>query len=138
MRITDTLHGRTVEDVRRSVDGSVTIYCDSGHHITLEVVDGKIEARTDLVKLDTSAPVEISSTRMRLLEAFQGHRINYAYYDDDDNLVVVCEPMINSWKKSHGHREVVLKHTHGVIDELPPVSAKITLPSLGILGEQNL
>lgn len=140
MRLTDSLHGRTVEDVRRNVDGSVVLYCDSGDPITLEVVNGRIEVRTERLTLDTAPAVEINSTRMRLLEAFLGFTVNYAFYDDDNDLIFVCEPKAHAtekYKKSYGHREIKLGHTNGVIDELPPVSAKIALPSLGLFGAQG-
>ena len=143
MVVTDTLNGRTVEDVRRNIDGSVTFYCDSGHKLTLYVEDGQIEAKPrDLkVALGLEEPVELPSERMRLREAFQGYTVNYAHYNDDGSIVFVCDALRSNrekYAKSSGHREINLAHSNGLIDELPPVSAMIAMPSLSVMGEQNL
>lgn len=139
MRITDTLNGRTVEDVRRNPDGSVTLYCDSGHEVCLFVCDNRIEVKPPRLYLPDQPFVEPDSQRMRLMEAFQGFMINYVHYDEGGNLIFVCEPMRHDrdpYKKALGHREIKVAHSHGLIDELPPVSAVMTLPSLSIFGKQ--
>ena len=135
MIVTDTLNGHTVEDVRRNHNGSVTLYCDSGRALTLHVLQGRIEVSPEKVVIPDGAVVpEPPSVRMRLLEAFQGYMVNYAHYDDKDDLVFVCEPV----NQSFGHREIKLAHENGLISELPPVSAIIGLPSLSIFGKANL
>lgn len=140
MIITDALNGHTVEDLRRNQDGSVTLYCDSGRTLTLYVNDlGRIDVKPQKLILPDSLPVEdFPSERMRLLQAFQGYRIDYATYDDHGCITFVCAPL-ESWNgresKAIGHREIKLAHSGGMIDELPPVSAKITLEGLSIFGE---
>ena len=141
MVITDTLNGHTVEDVRRNADGSVTLYCASGRTLTLFVSSGRVEAKPHKVILPDAPPAEVlPSARMRLLEAFQGHMVNYCYHDEGGCLIFVCEPLRHDrevFKKSSGHREIRLAHSNGLIDELPPVSAVIGLPSLSLFGEQR-
>ena len=141
MVITDTLNGHTVEDVKRNADGSVTLYCASGRTLTLLVSGGRVEAKPPKVILPDAPPVEVlPSTRMRLREAFQGHAIHYGHYDDHGNLIFVCDPLRHDrekFQKAHGHREIKITHSNGLIDELPPVSAVISLPSLSLFGEQR-
>ena len=140
MRITDTLNGCTIDDVRRNADGSVTLYSDSSRELTLHVWEGIIEAKPPKIVLPNVAElVVVPSERMRLLQAFQGLMIKYAHYDDAGSLIFVCEPLRgkNKFEKSHGHREIKLTHSQGLIDELPPVSAIIKLPSLGLFGAQG-
>ena len=140
MRITDTLNGCTIDDVRRNADGSVTLYSDSSRELTLHVWKGIIEAKPPKIVLPNVAElVVVPSERMRLLQAFQGLMIKYAHYDDAGSLIFVCEPARGKKKfeKSHGHREIKLTHNQGLIDELPPVSAIIKLPSLGLFGAQG-
>lgn len=141
MRITDFLNGHTVEDVRRNKDMSVTLFCDSGRTITLHVINGRIEAKPPEIRLDDELDRELEvaySDRMRLREAFLGHMINYVAYNKDGGLIFVCEPTKHyreMYKKSHGHREITVSHTNGVINELPPVSAVIALPGLSVFGQ---
>ena len=141
MYITEFLNGHTVEDIRRNRDDSVTLFCDSGRTITLHVVNGKIEARPPEIRLPDQSEEQLEiafSERMRLREAFQGYMINYAIYDQKGGLVFVCEPHKHNrekYKKSHGHREITMSHSNGIIDELPPVSAVIALPSLSVFGK---
>ena len=142
MVVTDTLNGRTVEDVRRNIDGSVTFYCDSGHTLTLYVEDSQIKAkpRDLIVSPEPERAVELPGDRMRLREAFQGHTVNYAYYGDAGDIIFVCEPLRHdreAYAKSSGHREITVAHSKGLIDELPPVSAIITIPSLSFSGAQG-
>lgn len=138
MIITDTLNGQTVEDVRRETDGSVTFYCDSGRTLTLFVCNGRIEAKPPGIVLPDQPNQAVQpSSRMRLLEAFQGFMINYAAYREDGSIDIVCEPLRHdreAYQKAHGHREVHLAHNKGLIDELPPVSAKISLEGLKVFG----
>jgi hypothetical protein len=133
MVITDTLNGRTVEDIRRNEDGSVTIYCDSGHILTLEVVGGVIQARPQPILFAGVEVIQPASTRLNILAAFQGLMVKYVHYDDIGCLIFVCEPI----GKSIGHREIRITHTNGLVDELPPVSAIISLPSLAVAGAQG-
>jgi hypothetical protein len=133
MVITDTLNGRTVEDIRRNEDGSVTLYCDSGHILTLEVVGGVIQAKPKAILFAGVEVIQPASTRLNILAAFQGLMINHVLYDENDYLIFVCDPI----GKSHGHREIRVTHTNGLVDELPPVSAIISLPSLAITGAQG-
>jgi hypothetical protein len=138
MIITDTLNGVTVEDVRRNQDGSVTLFCDSGKVLVLYVESGRIEARLHLPRLEEDVTEIAPSERMRLLEAFQGELINYATYDDNGFINFVCEPhrhLYAAYTKSHGHRTILLTHHNGRIDELPPVSAVVALPSLAVFGK---
>lgn len=139
MQITDTLNGHTVEDVRRNADNSVTLYCTSGRTLELYVSNGFIEVKPPRIILpDQPDPAPAPSERMRLREAFLGMMVNYAYHNDSGYLVIVCEPLRHDrdmYAKAHGHREITLTHSNGVIDELPPVSAIIGLPSLAILGD---
>jgi hypothetical protein len=136
--VTDTLNGRTVEDIQRNADGSVSFYCDSGHDLTLYVKEGQIEAMPPRMILPDAPVVELhGSKRMRLLEAFQGFMVNYAYYDDQGCIIFVCEPLHDGFFISHGHREIRVTHTNGRIDELPPVSAVVKLPSLAVFGEKG-
>lgn len=142
MIITDTLNGHTVEDVRRNPDGSVSFYCSSGRTITLCVDAGKIGVKPQKFLLPgDDIPLElVQSERMRLREAFQGHMIEYAYYDEEGHLTFVCEPLRHDrekYQKSIGHREIRLSHSAGSIDELPPVSAVVSLPSLSLFGSQG-
>jgi hypothetical protein len=141
VRITDTLNGHTVEDVRRNDDGSVTFYCDSGRYLTLEVLAGVIEAKPrKLVIPGQPELTDMASARMRLLDAFRGLMISHAYYDDSGSLIFVCEPCNTGgpmFEKSHGHREIKLTHSQGRIDELPPVSAIIKLPGLAVFGKRG-
>jgi len=135
--ITDTLNGHTVDDVRRNQDGSVSLYTDNGRVITLHVDNGRIEVKPTKLILPDARPVEeFPSQRMRLREAFVGHRINYAVYDDMGCISVVCDPQPGAQKysKASGHREVRITHSAGLIEELPPVSAIVTLESLAIFG----
>lgn len=140
MVITDTLNGHTVEDVRRNADGSVTLYCASGRNLTLYVSSGRIEAKPPKIILPDAPPVEVvPSTRMRLRESFLGQTINYGYYTETGALTFVCEPLRHdreAYTKSSGHREIRLTHSNGLIDELPPVSAIVALPSLSLFGTQ--
>jgi len=141
MIVTDTLNGHTIEDVRRNQDGSVTMYCDSGRTLTLHVENGVVEVKPEKLILPDSVPIEaMPSDRMRLLQAFQGYTVNYAHHNDSGGLVFVCEPLRSTkekYAKSCGHREVAVSHSNGFIDELPPVSAIITMPSLSVFGEQH-
>lgn len=137
MIITDTLNGHTVEDVRRNQDGSVSLYTDNGRVITLHVECGRIEVKPPKLILPDARPIEeLPSERMRLREAFIGHRINYAVYDDAGGISVVCDPQpgTEKYSKASGHREIRITHSAGMIDELPPVSAIISLESLAIFG----
>jgi len=139
--ITDTLNGRTVEDVRRNQDGSVTFYTDNGRTLTLYVENARIEVKPPKLILPDSRPIEdFPSERMHLAQAFIGHMIQYASYDDQGFITFVCEPQRGRemFRKSHGHREIRLTHSSGLIDELPPVSAVVALPSLSVLGETSL
>jgi hypothetical protein len=141
MIITDVLNGHTVEDVRRNTDGSVSLYCASGRQVTLFVCNGRVEAKPAKIILPDSPPVDIPlPNRMRLLTAFQGFTIEYCYYDDANALVFVCEPLRHdreAYTKASGHREIRLAHTNGLIDELPPVSAKVALPALSLGTQQG-
>ena len=141
MIVTDTLNGHTVEDVRRNLDGSVTLYCTSGRTLELYVSAGRIEAKPPkLILPDQPAPAPAPSERMRLTEAFLGMMINYACYDERGFLTIVCERLRHDrqmYAKSYGHREITLTHSNGLIDEAPPVSAVIGLPSLAIFGDAN-
>ena len=77
----------------------------------------------------------------RLLDAFRGHTIEYAYYTERGFLTFVCEPLRHdreAYTKSSGHREVRVAHSDGLIDELPPVSAVIAMPSLSVFGDQGM
>jgi len=139
--ITDTLNGHTIEDVRRNHDGSVTLYCDSGRVLTLEIFEGVVSVRLKALLDPDQELFAQPSERMRLLEAFQGHTVNYAYHTEAGNLVFVCEPLKHDTKafhKSAGHREITLTHTDGLINELPPVSAKIAIKPLSLAGKSNL
>ena len=141
MIITDTLNGHTIEDVRRNHDGSVTLYCDSGRVLTLEVFEGVITVRQEPLLAQNIELVVPPSERMRLLQAFQGHTVNYVYHTEMGNLVFVCAPLKHNTKTFHkaaGHREITLTHTGGLINELPPVSAKISIESLSLAGKSNL
>ena len=140
MIVTDTLNGHTVEDVRRELDGSVTLYCDSGRTLNLHVLNNKIEAKPRKLILDEREVVVEPSERMRLLTAFQGFMVKYAVYDNCGFITFVCEPLKHNreaYKKSTGHREICLTHKNGLINELPPVSAIITMESLSVFGEQG-
>jgi hypothetical protein len=132
VQITDALNSHTVEDVRRNADGSVTLYCDSGRELTLYVWQGRIEAKPPkIILLDAPEQIILPSTRMRLLDAFQGLRVNHAYYDASSSIVFVCEPCNTGkamFEKSFGHREIKLTHSLNIIDEFPSVSAIIKLP----------
>ena len=135
MIITDTFNGHTIEDVRRSADGSVTMYCDSGRALTFSVIDGEIQAKPVFIALD-SIKANYAGQRLRLLEAFQGHMVDYVTRDDK-GLTFVCEPLKHdreAYQKAHGFREIRLTHTDGIIDELPPVSAKVSLEGLKVFG----
>lgn len=138
MIITDTLNGQTIEDVRRNPDGSVILFCDSGRKITLYVNQGLIVAKPPKLILPDQPEMPILSTaRMRLREAFEGMMIKYASYTPGGALNFVCEPVRSNkemYQKAAGYREIRLTHTNGLIDELPAVSARITLPSLSIFG----
>jgi hypothetical protein len=137
--ITDTLNGSTIEDLRRNQDGSVSFYCDSGRSITLCVENGRIEVSPSKLIMPDATPIEeFPSVRMRLLEAFQGFMVSYAYYDEEGCVTFVCEPLrhdTEQYAKSSGHREIRLAHTDGIINELPPVSAKISLIGMSVLGD---
>jgi hypothetical protein len=141
VRITDALNGHTVEDVRRNSDGSVTLYCDSGRPLTLHVWKSIISVKPPKIILpDMPEPAMVHSTRMRLLDAFQGLMVSHAHYDDSGAIVVVCNPVNDGsamFAKSHGHREIKMTHSQGRIDELPPVSAIIKLPGLAVFGERG-
>ena len=143
MQITEFLNGHTIEDVRRNRDNSVTLFCDSGRTLTLHVVNGQIEAMPPAIRLPDQADRDLEvafSERMRLREAFQGFMVNYVVYNDTGALIFVCEPLKHireKYQKALGHREITMGHTNGVIDELPPVSAKISLPGQAIFGAQG-
>jgi hypothetical protein len=82
-----------------------------------------------------------TSTRLNLLAAFQGYMVNYVYHDDTGNLVFVLEPKRHNrekYTKSSGHREIRVTHHNGLVEELPPVSAKVNLPSLAVLGKRGM
>jgi hypothetical protein len=131
VQITEALSGRTIEDVRRNSDGSVSLYCDSGQVVTLRVDEGEIRAAPKSIILPGISTPE-TGTRMNLLESLQGFRIEYAFYQGD-NLFFSCEPVKHNatlWVKSLGSRYIRLTHTDGVIDEAPSVSAVIKLPGL--------
>lgn len=131
MQITEALSGRTIEDVRRNADGSVSLYCDSGQVVTLRVDEGEIRAAPKSIILPGISTPD-TGRRMSLLESLQGFMIEYAFYEDDD-LVFRCEPVKHNaipGAKSLGSRDVRLTHTDGVIDEVPSVSAVIKLPGL--------
>jgi len=67
------------------------------------------------------------------LTAFQGLMIKYANYTEEGFVTIVCEPLRHDrekYVKSCGHREVCLTHKNGLINELPPVSAIISMPGL--------
>ena len=139
MQITDTLHGRTVEDVRRNKDGSVTLFCDCGRTVTLHVVDGQVRAKPPELVLPDKRLEEIVSERMNLLQAFVGFTIDYVVSNaNDGSITIVCQPQRHdreTYKKSLGYREVRLTHSNGLINELPPVSAVVKLPSMSLFGK---
>ena len=139
MIITDTLNGRTIDDVRR-IDGGVRFYTDSSSEVTLCVQDGLIVVKPPkLILPDRPEPV-IVSTRLKLVESFQGYRINYVAYTSDGGLLFVCDPLnhnVKQYTKSPGRREITLTHTNGIIDELPKVSAKVALEGLDVKGIFN-
>lgn len=138
MIITDTLNGYTVEDVRRNKDGSVTLYTDNGRKLTLFVYRGRIEAMPPKLVLPGCEPPHVNpeSQRMRLQEAFVGLMVDYATYTEDGCLNLTCQPLRGreKYSKSSGHREIRLTHSQGLIDELPAVSAVVSLPSLAVFG----
>lgn len=115
----------------------MSLYTDNGRTITLHVDGGRIAVKPPKLILPDARPIEeLPSERMRLREAFIGHRINYAVYDDAGCISVVCDPLpgAEKYSKASGHREVRITHHDGLIDELPPVSAIISLESLAIFG----
>ena len=136
MIITDALNGRTIDDIRR-VDGGVRFYTDSSSEITLCVQNGIVVLKPPKLILPGIFIPETTSTRLRLVEAFQGYKINYVAYTSDGGLLFVCDPAkhnVKQYTKSPGRREILLTHTNGVIDELPCVSAKIALEGQTIKG----
>ena len=141
MQITDTLNGHTVEDVRRNPDGSVTLYCTSGRSLTLYVEKGKIVAKPPKIILpDVPEPKVPFSERMRLRESFQGYMIEYVTSDDAGCLDFICERLrgLEKYSKQAGRREIRLTHTNGLINELPPVSARIFLEGLSSKSVQGM
>lgn len=139
MRITDALNGQTVEDVRSFEDGSVTLYCTSGRVVSLMPDDGKIRLRQETIRLDNRV-IPMFSTRMNILQAFQGHSINYVHYDEDGGLVFVCDPLLHDrpehyGQKALGHREVKLQLKEGKIVDAPAVSAIVGITPLRIFGK---
>lgn len=143
MQLTEFLNGQTIEDIRRNKDMSVTFFCDSGRVITLHVENQEIRAKPinykRLDKLEHDLEIAYSQ-RMRLREAFLGYRINHIVYDGGGNLIFVCYPEKHSAEKytwSYGHREIKVTHSNGIIDELPPVSAKIEVPGLAVFPKKG-
>ena len=139
MQITDALNGQTVEDVRSFEDGSVSFYCSSGRVVSLAPENGEIRLKREKIRLE-GVDIPKPSTRMNILEAFQGFTIEYAYYTEKGGIIFVCEPLLHNrperyGQKSYGHREIELDIVNNKIVDIPSVSAKVGLPSLSIMGE---